>query len=158
MEHPDWYPDWRHDAVHQLQDKVERLKSEFRLDEWPRYDYGVDAGTLIFSENGVARVLAEIQVVGTTSFKAGDWLWAWANSNWPPGCITDAQRVKSFGEENGICELTHDSISEAGDLNALGWALAAVTARITNAVGAYRPPREEGGGLYLIYKSMVWAT
>lgn len=50
MKHPDWYPDWRHDAVHQLQDKNARLKAEFWLEDWPRYDYDVDAGTLIFSD------------------------------------------------------------------------------------------------------------
>lgn len=43
MEHPDWYPDWRHDAVHQLQEKTERLKTEFRLGDWPRFDYDIDA-------------------------------------------------------------------------------------------------------------------
>jgi hypothetical protein len=33
MRHPDWYPDWRHDAVYQLEEKNARLKSEFRLGE-----------------------------------------------------------------------------------------------------------------------------
>ncbi len=31
MEHPDWYPDWRHEAVHRLHEKNERLKSEGEL-------------------------------------------------------------------------------------------------------------------------------
>lgn len=158
MKHPEWYPDWRHDAVHQLQEKNARLKAEFRLNDWPRYDYDVDAGTLIFSDQGVAKVIAEIQIVGTTSVKAGNWLWAWANSHWPSERVTDAELVRAFGEEHGICELTHDYVEENADLNALGWELASVTARVTNALGAYRPPRDEGGGLFLTYKSMVWAS
>ena len=83
MEHPDWYPSWRHDAVHHLQDKNARLQSEFKLGDWPRFDYDVDTGTLIFSEEGVPKVIATIQIVGSTSFKAGNWLWAWGNSHWP---------------------------------------------------------------------------
>jgi len=158
LKHPDWYPDWRHDAVHQLQAKVARLKTEFRLDEWPRYDYDLDARTLTFSQDGSVKVVAEIQIVGTTSFNAGDWLWGWANSHWPVDCVTDAQRVRAFGEEHGICELTHESINETEDLNALGWALTAVATRIVDAIGAYRPKREEGGGFYLIYKNMTWAS
>ena len=157
MKHPDWYPDWRHDAVHQLQEKNERVKDEFRTGDWPRFDYDIDAGTLTFSEAGVAKVIAEIQIVGTTSFKAGNWLWAWANSHWPSERVTDSERLRAFGAEHGICDLTHDYV-EDDELNAFGWELTAVTARITGALGAYRPPRDEGGGLYLVYRNIQWAS
>jgi len=156
MERPDWYPDWRHDAVHQLQEKNAQLKAEYGLDDWPRFDYDVDAGTLVFSDGGVPKVIAEIQIVGTTSVKAGDWLWSWGNSHWPSERVSDAELVRAFGEEHGICELTHKNV-EDGDLNALGWELTAVMVRVTNALGAYRPRREEGGGLYLAYKAIAWA-
>jgi hypothetical protein len=157
MNYPSWYPDWRHDAVHQLQEKIARLNEEFRLNDWPRYDYDVDAGTLIFSQDGVPKVIAEIQIAGTTSLKAGDWLWAWANSHWPPQRVVDSQLVRAFGEEHGICDLTHENIRD-DDVNSLGWELTAVMVRLTDALGAYRPPRDEGGGLYLVYKKLAWAT
>jgi hypothetical protein len=157
VEHPDWYRSWRHEAVHQLQERNARLKSKFRLDDWPRFDYDVDAGTLIFSEHGAPKVIAEIQIVGSTSVKAGTLLWSWANSHWPADRVTDARVVQAFGVEHGICELTHDTV-EDDNLNVLGWELTAVTARATNAIGAYRPPRDEGGGLYLTYKSMERAS
>lgn len=35
---PSWYVDWRYDAVTQLQENMEHLRTEFRLDAWPRYD------------------------------------------------------------------------------------------------------------------------
>jgi hypothetical protein len=157
MEHPDWYPNWRHDAFHQLQGKLEQLWAEFRLGQWPRYDYDLDAGTLTFSDHGGPKVIAEVQIVGSTSAKAGNWLWAWANSNWPAERVTDAQLVRAFGEKHGICELTHEYVEDE-DLNALGWSMAAVMVEVTCALGAYRPPREEGGGLYLTYKSIAWAS
>jgi len=157
MKSPDWYRSWCHEAVHQLEEKNARLNSEFRILDWPRFDYDIDAGTLIFSENGAPKVVTEIQVIGTTSAKAGNWLWGWANSHWPEDRVADAQRVRAFGEEHGICELTHDTIDDK-DLNGLGWELTAVAARVTDAIGAYRPPRTEGGALYLTYKSVVWAN
>jgi hypothetical protein len=157
MKNPDWYLDWRHEAIHQLQDKIARLKSEFRLDDWPRYDYDVDAGTLIFSDDGGPKVRAEIQIVGTTSIKAGNWLWSWGNSHWPSDRVTDAALVRAFGQEHGICELTHDCVEDDKDLNALGWELTSVMVRLTDALGAYRP-NSERGGLFLTYKSMAWAS
>ena len=157
MEHPDWYPDWRHEAFHRLQEKTARLRSEFRLGDWPRFDYDVDAGTLIFSDQGIPKVIAEIQIVGSTSAAAGNWLWAWGNSNWPMERVTDAELVRAFGEKHGICELAHDYVEDR-ELNALGWSLAAVMVRVTDALGAYRPPRDEGGGLWVTYKSMTWAS
>ena len=157
MKYPDWFPEWRHDAVHQLQDKNARLASEFQLGGWPRYDYDFDAGTLIFSQHGVPKVIAEIQIAGTTSTEAGNWLWAWANAHLPSNLVTDSTLARAFGEEHGISDLTGELVEEDGDLNALGWKLTSIVVRLTNALGAYRPPREEGGGLYLIYKSMTWA-
>ena len=158
VEEPDWYPDWRHEAVHELQDKNARLSNEYGLSGWERFDYDLQAGTMIFSDRGVPKVIVEIQIAGSTSKKAGNWLWAWGNSHWPEGCVNDSRLVKAFGEKHGICELTHDYVDIDDDLNGVGWALTAAMARITGALGAYRPPRDEGGGLYLVYRSASWAS
>lgn len=159
MEEPDWYPAWRHEAMHQLQAKNARLDEDFRLGGWERFDYDLDAGTLVFSDGGTAKVIADIQIAGSTSAAGGTWLWAWANSHWPPDRVADSDLVRTFGEEHGICELTHDYLEdEEGDLNALGWELTAVAVRLSEAVGAYRPPRDEGGGLYLVIRSVGWAS
>ncbi len=157
MDGPDWYRDWRHEAVHLLQEKNALLGQRFRLGSWSRFDYDVATRQLVFSEDARPKVMAEIQVVGTTSEKGGNWLWAWANSHWPPDAVEDATRVCSFGEEHRIGELTSGYV-EDDDLNALGWELAAVAARVCDAAGAYRPPRDEGGGLYLLLRSVRWAT
>ena len=156
VNYPDWYPDWRHDAVHELQDKNARLRDNFRLEDWPRYDYDLDVGTLTFSDRGPAKVIATIQIAGSTSGRSRDWLWAWANSHWPPQRVTDSEAVRLFGAEHNICELTHQSIVN-DDVNGLGWELTAVMVKYTEALGAYRPPDEHGGGLFLVYKTMAWA-
>ena len=158
MEAPDWYGEWLHDAYHELQAKNGRLQDEFRFGEWDRFHYDLPSGTLTFSEKGEARVVCEIQAAGTTSAAAGNWLWAWANSDWPAEIVADSRLVRAFGDEHGICELTHDLVDGDVELNALGWRLTAAMARITDALGAYRPPRDEGGGLFLVYRSVSWAS
>lgn len=157
MDDPDWYPEWRHEAFHLLQDKNAQLSEQYQLGNWPRFHYDLATRQLIFSQDEHPKVIAEIQVVGTTSAKAGNWLWGWANSHWPLDCVEDAERVCSFGEEHGIGELTSGYV-EDDDLNALGWGLTAVAARVCDSVGAYRPPREEGGALFLLYRSVRWAS
>src|SRR6185369_6635166 len=88
----------------ELKNKNERLETEFRIGRWPRYDYDMVAGTITFSEEGVAKVVAEMQVAGTTELD--DWQWAWSNENFPAAVIADAQRVNAFGRQNGIGILT----------------------------------------------------
>jgi hypothetical protein len=102
---PDWYPAWRDEAIQQLKVTNARLQEQFRLGGWSRYDYDLTAGTLLFSQDGVVKVVTEIQIAGSTSAKARNWLWAWANSNLPSDLLSDAKLVRSFGEQNGIDEL-----------------------------------------------------
>jgi hypothetical protein len=156
---PDWYGAWREEAVEQLNVKNTRLQNDFRLGSWSRYDYDLKAGKLLFSEDGVVKVVAEIQIAGTTSAKAGNWLWAWANSNLPGELLSDAKLVRSFGEKNGIDELAQTYVTDTdNDLEALGWELTGAMVRICSALGAYRSPRGEGGGLYLILRTINWAS
>jgi len=156
---PDWYSDWRDEAFDQLKAKNDRLQNDFRLGTWPRYDYDLKTGKLLFSEKGAVKVVAEIQIAGSTSVKAGNWLWAWANSNLPGRLLDDAKLVRSFGEKNGIDDLAQAYVTDVNnDLEALGWELTGAMVRICSALGAYRSPRGEGGGLYLIFKSIGWAN
>ncbi|BCG80369.1 DUF6882 domain-containing protein [Mesorhizobium sp. 113-3-3] len=156
---PDWYPVWRDEAFEQLIAKNAGLENEFRLGHWPRYDYDLTTGRLLFSDNGTVKVVAEIQIAGSTSAKAGNWLWAWSNSNLPNELLADAKRVRSFGEENDVAELRQAYVTGTkDDLETLGWELTATMVRVCGALGAYRSPRGEGGGLYLMLKSAGWAN
>ncbi|HWU48381.1 MAG TPA: hypothetical protein VN042_00790, partial [Asticcacaulis sp.] len=55
--------------------------------------------------------------------------------------------------EHGVMELTSGYVGDE-NLNHLGWELTAVAVRILNAIGAYRPSRNEGGALFLLIKSI----
>ena len=159
MKSPDWYPAWRDEAIDQLNAKNKRLEGDFNLGNWSRYDYDLTSGKLLFSDQKVVKVVAEIQIAGSTSAKASNWLWAWSNSNLPGELLVDAKLVRSFGEKNSIDELAQAYVTDTqDDLEVLGWELSATMVRICDALGVYRSPRGEGGGLYLVLKSIGWAS
>jgi hypothetical protein len=141
MKAPDWYGPWCEEAFEAFRAKQDALAETYRLAAWQRYDYDTHAGTLTFSDAGRPRVLADIQVIGTIG--AHDWLWGWANDNWPAVSTNGMRRVREFGLEHGVEELTTEYL-ESDDLPGLGWMLAAISARVLDAEGAYRAPSGDG--------------
>lgn len=159
MEYPDWYDAWRHEAIHQLHAKNQLLNDQYRLGTWSRYDYDLEPGTLTFSEGGTPKVVAQIQIAGTASAAAGNWLWAWGNKHWPAPLTAASLTARSFGQQHGICELMHDYVEDDDeDVNGLGWGLTAAAVRVCQAQGAYRPPIDGGGGLFLMIRSIGWVA
>jgi hypothetical protein len=156
MQQPSWYAQWRHDALHELIEKNDRLKETYGLSGHERYDYDIDKQELVFSNDGKPFVVARIQIVGSTAISAGNWLWAWANSWWPKDSIEAAEATRDFGEQKNIEELTSEYLY--GDaLENLGWEMTAVTARVSGAIGAYRPPTENGH-LFFVYTEISFAS
>jgi hypothetical protein len=144
---------YRHEAVHQLMRLNEDCEKNFLISSWPRWDYDLEAGTLTFSEKGIPKVIAEIQVTGGTSISGGTWLWSWANGNLPSNVTHAIARVKAFGEAQNISELMQDSMPDDGYL---GWEMTAVAVKILGSKGAYRCPHENGC-VYVVYSSLRFA-
>jgi hypothetical protein len=150
---PERFEEFRHKAVHTLMDLNEGCDQQFRIGKWPRWDYDFDLGTLTFSENGVPKVVAEIEVVGTTSARAKTWMWAWANESLP-SCVTSRlAKVRAFGRRESLPNLTQ---AEIPDNEFLGWEMTAISAEIIGAKGGYRCP-SQGGFLYLVYTDIRFA-
>jgi hypothetical protein len=147
---PQQFSEFRHQAVHQLMRLNELCENEFRISSWPRWDYDLERGTLTFSANGVPKVLASIQVVGTTSLTGGTWMWGWANENLPPKVTKEVAKVREFGLAGNIPELKE---AELPDDEYLGWGMTAVAAKLLGAKGAYRCPGDNGF-VYVVYSSI----
>jgi hypothetical protein len=151
---PEEFSAFQHNAVHELMALNERCEEEFHISSWPRWHYDLERETLTFSENGVPKVLASIQVVGTTSVSGGTWLWGWANENLPPNAKKEVAKVREFGLAGEIRELTE---AELPDDEYLGWAMTAVAAKLLGAKGAYRCPGKNGF-VYVVYSSVKFAA
>lgn len=151
---PQQFAEFRHQAVHELMRLNELCKDEFQISAWPRWDYDLDRGTLTFSANGVPKVSASIQVIGTNSVSGGTWMWGWANESLPPNVTSEVVKVREFGLAENIPELTK---AELPDDEYVGWAMTAVAAKLLGAKGAYRSPGDNGF-VYVVYSSIGFAA
>jgi uncharacterized protein DUF6882 len=150
---PQAYSEFRHDAVHALMDLNDECTRLYDLSTWPRWDYELEAGTLVFSEGGVPKVVASVQVVGTTSTASKNWLWGWANRDLPKRVTDRLHQVRDFGEAEGLVELIQQSLP---DNEYLGWAMTAIAARILGGKGGYRVP-SNNGFIYFVFVDIARA-
>ena len=159
MDYPEWYPDWRSEAFEELKSKNAQLEHEYGIGSGGRYHYDLPTASLVFhTDRGTS--VADIEVVGTTSGAAGNWLWAWANPDFGEELTEVARAARMFGDRHGICPLTHDLVwpERSVPLNDLGWELTSATARISDSIGAYRPPDDDSGAIFFIIKAIRLAV
>jgi len=137
-----------------LEQRQERLKSEFELGRFERFDYDQNAGTLSFSSNGRVQVVADMQVVGSTSERGGTWLWAWANPSVLEHLVMELDDVFTYGQAHGLDKLT--TAKWPGD-ESDGWEMTAVAAFVLQSEGAYRAAHD-GGALFLTLRNVRRTT
>lgn len=143
------YEEFRHEAVHALMSLNEQCKADFGMGEWERWDYELEKGTLIFSEGGRAKVVAQIEVVGSVSNQSGTWKWGWAMDSLPKLVTSRIGEVRKLGEERGLEQLTTELFK---DYEGLGWQLTGISTQVLGGIGAYRCPSDKGF-LYLVLMS-----
>jgi hypothetical protein len=146
------FAEFKHNAIHALMRLNEACDLAFRLSSWPRWDYDLERRTLTFSKQGIPKVIASIQVVGTTSISGGTWLWGWANRSLPKKAVEMVRKVRQFGEVEGLSALTEAYSPDEEDL---GWEMTAIAAEILHAKGAYRCP-DDNGFVYLVYTDIIF--
>jgi hypothetical protein len=131
---------------------TKKCEEELRISSWPRWDDDLDRGTLTFSQDGQPKVVAAIQVVGSTSLSSGTWLWSWANQCFPPCVTQEVERVRAFGELESLPASTE--AKRPADEH-VGWQMTAIAAKVLGAKGAYRFPAEDGF-VYLLDSSVTF--
>jgi Family of unknown function (DUF6882) len=104
----DQYEEFGHTSVHELMDLNAECERQFNIRRWDRWFYNSEPGTITFSDRGIPKVVAYVQVVGTTSAATKSWLWAWANQSVPPKQCARLADVRTFGEREGLPILTED--------------------------------------------------
>lgn len=67
-------------------------------------------------------------------------MWSWDNKSTPKHVAKGLEKVIAHGEENNFDDLSHDLLENGDEYT--GWALTAITAKLLNAIGAYRIPQE----------------
>ena len=129
-----------------LQSRQDRLFAEYDLGGYGRYDWDQETGVLSFSRDGHVHLVADFQMVGSTSTISNTWLWSWANPSTDELVKHRVRKVRAFGEDQRYLKLA-SARWPAEEVD--GWEMTAIAARLLNAVGAYRT-RDEHGCQFLV--------
>ena len=134
--------------------RTDELRHRYGVSGYQRYDWDQDKGTIVFSNDGVAKVVANIQFVGHVSTRTRTWLWSWANQSISCEMSERILEVKRYGELHGFAQLIEPHWSaDAVD----GWEMTSVSAYLLKAQGAYRTP-DENGFTYLLLTDIRHVT
>ena len=137
-------------SVHQ-----DRLQREYQLGAWPRFDYDEGTGILVFSQAGVAKVLADIQFVGEVSRRDSVWTWAWQLPYVKPTLARAASTSRRYGWFHGIAPLRESPWHGDG---VDGWEMTALTGWLAGAEGGYRAPSSDSATYtFLLLRNVRWA-
>lgn len=140
-------------SIEYLQVQQDALQQDYRLGRYERFDWHQGTGLLVFSSGGTPAVVADIQFVGSVSTRTGTWLWSWANESTLEPVRSQVRQVRKYGEEHRLMKLACAYWSaEEED----GWEMAAVSAYLLKARGAYRSPEGHQLG-FMIMTGVRWA-
>ena len=148
---------YRHEADQAysvLKARQDSLQSIYHLDRYAHYDWDQGRRQIVFSDSGIARVVASVQFVGDVSTKSNTWLWAWDNPSIDTGLTHIARQVRSYGIRHRIGRLVHATWPATEED---GWEMTAFAVQVSNARGAYRSPSDDGP-LFMVLTDVRWAT
>ena len=132
-----------------------RLRNEFSLLSWQRYDYHQEGGILVLSSGTPERLVTQMQIVGSHSTNSGTWLWAWDN----PHILGEASRyvhlLQKFGEQQQHVKLSTPQW-EADEVD--GWEMTAVACLLLGGEGVYRAPHDTGAVYMVLSKPELVQT
>jgi hypothetical protein len=146
------YKSFSHRCIHESMAQNKQWIEKFRIDSWPRWDYSMENATLTFSEKGKAKVICQIEVVGSTTPES--WEWAWGNENFPSACRKRMGLVHALGEEKEWDRLT-TLFLESDEY--VGWECASIASHVLGGLGIYRCPASDGAEEEAVYVVIVSA-
>ena len=141
-------------ACEYLTARQDELRDQYGLSSYQHYDWDQEKGIIVFSNDSVPRLLANIHFVGSVSTRTKTWLWSWANDSVSCKVSDRIREVKRYGELHGIAQLTESYWS--GD-EVDGWEMTSVSAYLLKTQGAYRTP-DENGFTYMVLTDVRHAT
>jgi hypothetical protein len=140
------------EAADAMRQKQKAFIDRFHLGTHGRFDWSQEEGVIVFSSNGLPKVAADIQFVGSFSNTSKTWLWAWANDTVLAKMSADSQRVLQFGRERHFKRLT-EAKWPAEEVDC--WNVTSLQAHLTGAEGMYRTSKRDGD-TYLTLRNTHW--
>jgi hypothetical protein len=149
---PDSYAKFLQEARAEFVPRATRLSEEYKLGN---HSWHLDQGThqLTFSQDGVTKVIADVQIVGSYSTYSHTWMWSWANNHVAEGMKKDIAKVKEYGEQHLYKEFITAKWECDEDYAAT---MTAAAGYLLKSRGAYRGPIEDGY-VYMLITDIRWA-
>lgn len=129
-------------AMNELRFKTAAAVELFHLDECD-WDVDQEAGAITFSRKNGIQARAPVQIVGTYNPGDGSWLWGWDHPSVLEPLRVHAEKLRQYGEANGIGELTERKL-QCSEEDC--WRFSALACLLNDAQGVYRGP---AGGPYV---------
>ena len=123
-------------SVEELRLKTAAHDGTWHLGE-ASWDVNQDRGTIVFDCPGGITATCPVQIIGTYNSLDGTFLWGWDHPSVVPPLQEHAKKVRAYGEEHGIEELTTRKVSCTEER---AWEFAALACKLCEAQGAYRGP------------------
>ena len=123
-----------------------RLKTEFSLSVWERYDCRQKGATLMLSSGRLDCFTARIQIVGSTSKSSGTWRWAWDDANILDEASEFVHLLRRYGAQHNFERLVR---SEWAADEVDGWEMTSIACLLLGGEGVYCAT-EESGGLFMV--------
>lgn len=126
----------REKAMHDLQAKTSAHAATWGLGDSERWDLDQTTGELVFTFKDKV-VTCKAQIIGTWNKNSETWLWAWANKSVDKALTKQSEKIRAYGVEKKIEQLTNRGGPSTEDE---AWQLAALSCVIGDAQGVYRGP------------------
>jgi hypothetical protein len=145
------YEKFLKDACETFLENSKKINEEYKIASFERWDFNQDSGQIVFSDKGVKKLVADVQVAGSWAAN-NTWMWAWNNKSLEKAMIKDLLKVRDFGASKKYSEFTTPVF--ASDLD-YAWTLTAAAGYITKAKTSYRG--ENGTGyVYFLITDLKW--
>ena len=134
-----------------LTNQQKLMEEKYGLGKYEKWFYDQETGELTFSDSDTIKIKIKYEEVGSISKVSETWLWSWANPHLENGIKTDIIKVKEYGVQNELEQLTKRKwYADEYD----GWEMTAISAYLMNAKGAYRVPTEKTFS-FMIFKEVI---
>lgn len=132
------YTDFSEKCINDLQSLQDKFQSKYDLNWYQKWFYDQATGLLTFS-TGEKELNFKYLEVGTYSTKTNTWKWSWDNDHTLKKVKEQTNLVREYGQKFGYQRLTEGYVESSEEE---AWEFTAVTAKIINGIGAYRPVSE----------------
>jgi hypothetical protein len=150
---PASYEKFLEEAMARFMPGAIRLAEEYQLGTYSAWYLDQGTGKLTFSKDGVTKVIADAQIVGSYSTHSHTWRWSWGNKYVADRMKREIGKVKEYGEKHSYKELT--TAQWECDEDYAG-TMTAAAGYILKSKGAYRGPIDNGY-VYILITDIRWA-